>query len=139
MEDVEKEEQGTIAFEHLDLIKDVPQEKSWWPSSGFDLVLDKGTFDAVSLSAETVELEGQSVRIVELYPRKVARMVKSGGFLMVTTVNWTEDEIVRWFTEGPGVENVLELHGRVQYQVYEYGGHKGSAIASICFRKIVDC
>lgn len=138
MEDTEKQDQGTITFEHLDLLKDSPEQKSWWPKGGFDLVLDKGTFDAVSLSAETVELEGKSVRIVELYPRQVGRMTKIGGFLMVTSVNWTEDEIVRWFTGGSGVQGVLEVYGCVKYPQYEFGGRKGAAIASICFRKISD-
>lgn len=135
IDEAERREQGTIMFEHLDLLKDIPEEKAWWPQGGFDLVLDKGTFDAVTLSAEKVEMDGELVRIVELYPRKVAHMVKSGGFLLVTSVNWTEDEVVRWFTEGPGMHGVLEVYGRVNYPVYEFGGRKGSAIASICFRR----
>ncbi|KAK5076975.1 Protein-lysine N-methyltransferase efm4 [Lithohypha guttulata] len=135
-EEAEKQQQGTISFEQMDILKDVPEDKPWWPKAGFDLVLDKGTFDAISLSAETVELEGAMVRVVEAYPGKVAPMVKPGGFLIITSVNWTENEVVRWFTESVGTQGVLEEFGRVKYPVYEFGGRKGQGVASVCFRRI---
>ena len=135
--ETEVQRQGPISFEQMDILKDTPEDKSWWPNGGFDLVLDKGTFDAITLSAETAEVEGKEVRVVETYPRKVARMVKPGGFLLITSVNWTEEEVVRWFTEGPGVQGVLEMFGKVDYPVYEFGGRKGSGVASVCFRRVV--
>lgn len=127
--------EGSISFEHLDMLKDNPEEQPWWPEGGFDLVLDKGTFDAISLSAETTELHGKEVRIVEAYPGKVVQMVRPGGYFLITSCNWTEQEVVRWFTTTPEVKNFLMEYGRVKYPVYEFGGRKGQGVASVCFQR----
>lgn len=127
---------GDISFEQMDLLKDTPTEKSWWPEGGFDLVLDKGTFDAISLSGETTELEGKEARIVEAYPGKVVQLVKPGGYFLITSCNWTEQEVVQWFTESAGVKDILKEYGRVEYPVYEFGGRKGQGVASVCFQKV---
>lgn len=124
-----------ITFETFDLMQDEPCQQSWWQAGGFDLVVDKGTFDAISLSGETTTLNGKEVRICELYPRIVANMVKKGGYFLITSCNWTEAEVEKWFTEGAGVEGVLQVYGRVKYSVYEFGGKKGQAVASVCFVK----
>lgn len=124
-----------ISFEQMDFMKEQPHSKSWWPENGFDLVLDKGTFDAVSLSGETIQLDGKDVRLVESYPEKALQMIKPGGFLFITSVNWTEEELTQWFTKGRGVNGALKLYGKVKYPVYGYGGQTGQALASVCFRR----
>lgn len=125
-----------IIFEKFDLLNDEPAQQAWWPTGGFDLVTDKGTFDAISLSPETIDQLGKDVRVCEVYPGTVARMIKPGGYLLITSVNWTEEEIVRWFTEGENVQGILEEYSRIKYHVYEFGGRKGQLVASICFRRI---
>ena len=139
---------GNLTFELLDLIQDDPESQPWWPrdqqgsaqctTTGFDLVLDKGTFDAISLSSAvtTDPLSNTERRVCELYPAKVANMVRPGGFLLVTSCNWTEDEVVRWFTDDqlPGGPT-LEVYHRIRYPVFEFGGQKGQGVASICFRR----
>ena len=130
---------SAITFEVMDIIRDKPQIQRWWPSSssgsGFDLVLDKGTFDAISLSSETItDPNGTQRRICELYPSKAIQMVKLGGFLLVTSCNWTEDEVVRWFTSSK--TGKLEVWGMVKYPKYKFGGQEGQGVASICFRRI---
>lgn len=131
----ESESEDTISFEQMDFMKEQPHDKSWWPENGFDLVLDKGTFDAVSLSGETIQLDGKDVRLVESYPEKAMRMLKPGGFFFITSVNWTEEELTQWFTKGRGIDGGLKLFGKVNYPVFDYGGHTGQALASVCFRK----
>lgn len=122
-----------VHFARLDILRDDPQQITGWPSAGFELVLDKGTFDAISLSAETIP--GASTRVCQAYPGKVAGMIAPGGFLMVTSCNWTEEEVTEWFTRGDGVESVLEVYGKVQYPSFTFGGSTGQGVASICFRK----
>ena len=142
-----------IEFEVLDLIHSDPTTQPWWPSDaeregggggggggGFDLVLDKGTFDAISLSSETMasSWDGKQRRVCEVYPAKVARMVKRGGFLLVTSCNWTEDEVVHWFTDSEGAATVrqLEVWDKVKYPKYQFGGREGQGVASVCFRRV---
>lgn len=90
--------------------------------SVFDVVLDKGTFDAVSLS-------GQG-GVEERYVRKVESLVRKGGLVLITSCNWTENELRSWFGGGS-----LEYHGRIDYPVFRFGGQTGQSISSICLRK----
>jgi EEF1A lysine methyltransferase 2 len=128
-----------IQFEVLDLIHSDPVTQPWWPSDagGFDLVLDKGTFDAISLSSETTNSPHRHQRrVCEVYPGKVVEMIKPGRFLLVTSCNWTEDEVVHWFTASEGTVGRLEVWGKVKYPKYKFGGQEGQGVASICFRRV---
>jgi hypothetical protein len=130
-----------IQFEVLDLIHSDPTTQPWWPSDagGFDLVLDKGTFDAISLSSETIPSispDGCQWRACEAYPGKVVEMVRPGGFLLVTSCNWTEEEVLHWFTESEGTLGRLQVWGKVEYPKYKFGGEEGQGVASLCFRRV---
>ncbi|KAI9167366.1 Protein-lysine N-methyltransferase EFM4 [Paramyrothecium foliicola] len=114
----------------------------------WDVVLDKGTFDAISLSDET---DAQGRRLCEAYRDRVWRLVRPGGGLFViTSCNWTEAELRRWF-EGVGGEAPdgngpaaaaaappsagLQVAARVQYRTFSFGGVKGQTISTLCFRR----
>lgn len=104
--------------------------------AGWDVVLDKGTFDAVSLSAEQ---DSQGRRICEGYGERVLQLLRTGGIFVVTSCNWTEKELRDWFevkTEGPGGER-LRLAGRIEYRSFSFGGVKGQTISTLCFEKVV--
>ncbi|KAL1998514.1 hypothetical protein VTN02DRAFT_6025 [Thermoascus thermophilus] len=126
----------------------------WFPydQGGFDIVLDKGTFDAVSLSDEVVEdTNGGTAtnnkvvqrRVCEKYPGIATRLVRRGGFLVVTSCNWTEEELIRWFTggleredQGQGQEeDGLYVWGRVEYPRFRFGGQEGQGVCTVCFRR----
>ena len=132
-----------IEFLHFDILTSSsslvlmpPNERGW------DVVLDKGTFDAISLSSET---DASGRRIVEGYRERIVPLIRDGGYFLVTSCNWTEEELRGWF-EGPyvygggegqgGKENgTLEYVGRVVYPTFSFGGRKGQTISSACFRK----
>ncbi|KAI1808742.1 S-adenosyl-L-methionine-dependent methyltransferase [Daldinia bambusicola] len=119
------------------LLASVHQPLSW------DVVLDKGTFDAISLSSETDPSTGR--RVSESYRARVAPLVRDGGLFLVTSCNWTEEELRSWF-EGPRKDGEEEdeeakgwrfdLIGRVEYPSFSFGGVKGQTISSLCFRKV---
>jgi hypothetical protein len=114
-------------------------------SGGWDVVLDKGTFDAVSLSDDR---DPGGRRINELYRDRVLRLVRPGGIFLITSCNWTEDELGAWFTcatdavgagRDVGVDEGVGrfiFDGRVVYKSFSFGGVKGQTISSLCFRKI---
>lgn len=113
-----------VEFEVWDVMKDAPRG-DW--GEGFDVVLDKGTFDAVSLCGET---DGGGRRVCEGYRERVERLVRGGGLVLVTSCNWTEGELEEWFGGGG-----LEAVGRVEYPTFRFGGGSGQSISSVCFRK----
>lgn len=97
-------------------------------SGGFDVVLDKGTFDAVSLGDEVDE---RGRRLCEGYRERVEGLVKgNGGRLLVTSCNWTEEELRGWFEGGE-----LVFEGRIEYPRFSFGGQTGQSVSSVCFRR----
>ncbi|KAL9069070.1 MAG: hypothetical protein Q9157_006284 [Trypethelium eluteriae] len=113
-----------LHFAVWDILHDEPVD---WLGEGFDVVLDKGTFDAISLSAE---MDGVGRRACESYRERVERLVKVGGFLLVTSCNWTEEELRGWFDQGK-----LAYWGRLKYPTFTFGGVKGQTICSLCLRR----
>lgn len=123
------EGEGEMEFVEWDVLRSTPLPE--WVRSGFDVVLDKGTFDAVSLSAE---VDGRGRRVCEGYREKVEGLVRRGGLLVVTSCNWTEEELVGWFEGGDG-EGGLEVCGRVEYPVFRFGGVEGQSVQTVVFRR----
>ncbi|KAK6821583.1 Protein-lysine N-methyltransferase EFM4 [Aspergillus parasiticus] len=144
-------DEGEIRFEEWDILHSAEEvgeqgKLDWFPygEGGFDIVLDKGTFDAVSLSEEVVEgdadtsVAGKKVqrRVCEMYPGVARRLVKKGGFLVVTSCNWTEEELVMWFTREKGEGDRLEVWGRVEYPRFRFGGKEGQGVCTVCFQRV---
>lgn len=127
-------EKGEVRFEEWDVMREEPG--TWMPmdgmTGGFDVVLDKGTFDAISLCEERDE---RGRRICEGYRDRVQGLVRRGGLLLVTSCNWTEAELRSWF-EGDGEgKGELVCWGRVRYPSFTFGGRTGQAISSVCFKR----
>ncbi|KAH6636322.1 S-adenosyl-L-methionine-dependent methyltransferase [Chaetomium tenue] len=105
-------------------------------TAGWDVVLDKGTFDAVSLSGER---DGQGRRICEGYGERVLKLLRTGGIFLVTSCNWTEAELRDWFetkTQPTEAGERLRVAGRVAYPSFSFGGVKGQTISTLCFEKV---
>lgn len=115
---------SSVKYWTWDILGDVPGE---WLHDGFDVVLDKGTFDAISLSTET-DVLGR--RACEGYREKIERLIRVEGFLLVTSCNWTKEELKQWFDEGG-----LKYWGKVEYPSFTFGGMEGQAICTLCFKR----
>jgi len=98
---------------------------------GFDVVLDKGTFDAISLAEERLGgADGEGKRLCEGYKDRILPLIKEGGLFLVTSCNWTEEELRGWFEGG---ELVFETG--LRYRSFRFGGREGQSTSSVCFRK----
>ena len=131
------DDEGTqIRFEEWDILNASGNGSDWFPRAqgGFDIVLDKGTFDAVSLSEDVDVDAGADQRVCVRYPVIARGLVRKGGYLVVTSCNWTEEELVRWFTSGTG-EDRLVVWGRVEYPVFRFGGKEGQGVCTVCFQR----
>lgn len=100
----------------------------------WDVVLDKGTFDAISLSGET---DSQGRRIVEGYRDRIKPLLIRGkGLLIITSCNWTQDELIKWFVKaGDEPDGGFSTYGRVKYPSYKFGGQEGQTISTVCFKR----
>ncbi|KAL7929975.1 S-adenosyl-L-methionine-dependent methyltransferase [Trichoderma chlorosporum] len=139
----EQEEEGgeaaktaSVSFLEWDLLAgplaadDASSPLSFAPSQErlFDIILDKGTFDAISLSAP------DGVHPCETYRERLLRLLNpDGGVFLVTSCNWTEPELRSWFEEDE--DGQLRVVGRVEYPTFTFGGLKGQTITTLCFRR----
>lgn len=128
--------EGEIEFVTWDIMKEDPAPKvlNGAQAGGWDIVLDKGTFDAISLSEET---DADGKRIFEGYRERVLALVRDGGLAVVTSCNWTEEELIQWFVgkgEGEGGDR-FEVLRKIEYRSFSFGGVKGQTVCSVCFRK----
>ncbi|KAK3692242.1 S-adenosyl-L-methionine-dependent methyltransferase [Podospora appendiculata] len=110
-----------------------PTDRDGEQTGGWDLVLDKGTFDAISLSDER---DARGRRICEGYGSRVLALLRPGGVFLVTSCNWTEAELTGWFeVAASGAGARLRRAGRIEYRSFSFGGVKGQTISTLCFVK----
>jgi SAM-dependent methyltransferase len=115
---------GDIALHEWDILS---QEPGAWLDGGFDVVLDKGTFDAICLSQDT---DAAGRRVCEGYRERVEPLVRPGGRFLITSCNWTEEELRAWFEGG-----AFNFAGKVKYPSFTFGGKTGSSVVTLCFQK----
>lgn len=98
----------------------------------FDVLFDKGTLDAIALNNDPVEGFGEKIG-TQVYPIQVSKLMHLGSLLIVTSCNFTEEELEKVITENG--TNSLLVWKRIQYPSFQFGGQKGSTICSIAFQK----
>lgn len=95
---------------------------------GWDLITDKGTFDAISLSDEL--MDGQ--KSYTHYPSRISSLLaKPGGILLITSCNWTEEELIKIFVTP---ETGLRYHSKIPRSSFTFGGTEGTTITTIAFQ-----
>lgn len=116
--------QHQLQFHHWDILSNSPCPVN----VDFDVVLDKGTFDAISLMAH----QSGSEHPCRVYRLRVEGLMRRDGFLIVTSCNWTKDELVDWLTAG---DSKLRFWGDAEYPTFMFGGRKGQSVVTVVFRR----
>lgn len=109
-------------FDQVDLLSDTP-----FLENKFDVLLDKGTLDAIALNQDLVN----GVRGMDIYASQVSKMMDNGSILLVTSCNFTETELVKVITS----RTELRKWDQIQYPSFQFGGVQGSTVVSIAFIK----
>ena len=121
-----------VDFKWWDIMSQAPSNiLTGQQENGWDVILDKGTFDAISLSEEK---DAQGRRICEGYKERIVPLMRKGGIFLVTSCNWTPQELKGWFEGGEG-EAKLSVVGEIAYRSFKFGGAVGQTISSVCFQK----
>lgn len=88
----------------------------------YDLVLDKGTYDAISLAENPKDKRC-------LYIKNVFDCVKNGGYFLITSCNWTQEELCGHF------EEKFKFFEQIPTPQFKFGGKVGNIVTSLVFRK----
>ena len=87
-----------------------------------DLFMDKGTFDAISLSGIS--------NACKIYVDNIHRILKPNGKIIITSCNWIEEELLEHF------KPVFQFYDRIKYPTFQFGGVVGQTITTIILQKL---
>ncbi|XP_074088325.1 LOW QUALITY PROTEIN: EEF1A lysine methyltransferase 2 [Macrotis lagotis] len=96
------------------------------PSSklcGFRVCIDKGTFDAISLNPDRASEKRKQ------YVKSLSRALQEKGFFLITSCNWTKDELLNEFNEG------FEILEELPTPTFIFGGRSGNSVTALVFQK----
>jgi len=112
-----------LDFQVCDILEDLNETKCDALKRTYDIVVDKGTFDAISL--------GQTARKdKQRYVRNISELLNPKGMLVITSCNWTEAELKSQFSSKFRLYHVLPTPS------FTYGGHTGHTVTSLIFIKL---
>ena len=94
----------------------------------FDVCIDKGTYDAISLHQD----HSKEMRLQ--YRQSLFDLLKpvsegSPSLFFITSCNWTEDELKAFFSPLFKLKTVLPT------PTFQFGGQSGKTVTSIVFEK----
>ena len=117
---IAEKEDCDIKFDTLDLLNQEEVEQKF--PAKFQILVDKGTFDAISLS-ET------AARDKARYVASAARLVASAGLLLLTSCNWTRAELTAHLASH------FSLLETVPTPTFTFGGKTGASTTFCIFRR----
>jgi hypothetical protein len=117
---------ANLSLHVWDLLSETPGA---WLQDGFDVVLDKGTFDAISLM--TPETDG-SPHPCDRYRQTVIPLIKRGRYLVITSCNWTKNELLEWLVPQDGE---LVLFDEARYPTFTFGGKTGQSVVTLVLQR----
>ncbi|GEQ70899.1 hypothetical protein JCM33374_g4579 [Metschnikowia sp. JCM 33374] len=137
----------SVAFAHQIAQKKYPQQKFTFDTvdfiskdcqylddqaQKFDVLFDKGTLDAIALNNDPVD--GFNGKIgSQVYANQVTRLMHPGSLLIITSCNFTEEELTKLITQDGATG--LSVWRKIKYPSFKFGGVDGSTICSIAFVK----
>lgn len=110
----------------------------------FDILFDKGTFDAICLN------EDKTMR--SKYVSTIVSMMKTNSsYFVITSCNWTQAEVIQMFesmslyevrqSNHAGLAKVADHEGKslkmfktLKHPEFSFGGRTGSAVATVAFK-----
>ena len=89
----------------------------------FDICIDKGTYDAVSLNPEN------SYEKRQLYIKKLCSWMPDNGLFIIVSCNWTTDELKSQFS-------CLKFVEEIKAKSFSFGGATGQTVSTCIFQKV---
>ncbi|XP_042192688.1 EEF1A lysine methyltransferase 2 isoform X1 [Callorhinchus milii] len=114
---VEKEQIVGIKLQVADFLCESPN------LSHYEVCIDKGTFDAVSLSPD------HPADKQRMYLESLHRVLKEGGLFLITSCNWTREELINHFSEG------FQMLHELPTPKFQFGGKSGNSVTALVFKR----
>lgn len=111
-----------ITYTVLDLLN-ADEIKQKCNDKQFDVVHDKGTYDAISLHPENPS-EKRAIYIQNLF-----NLTSDDGLLILSSCNWTESEL------RTSLNGKFEFYKIIPTPTFKFGGSVGSVVTQIVFKK----
>jgi SAM-dependent methyltransferase len=89
-----------------------------------DVCVDKGTFDAISLSMDKVNEKKDK------YRQSIISLLKDDGLFMIVSCNWTETELIDFFSEVR-----LVPMDTIPAPLIKFGGVTGQTTSTVIFKR----
>ena len=84
-----------LNLQQCDILSDVSDIKSRLSTHNFDVCFDKGTYDAISLCPD--DAISKREKYIENVFNLLRCNVESKSFLIITSCNWTKEELIKQF------------------------------------------
>ncbi|XP_062621656.1 uncharacterized protein LOC134283224 [Saccostrea cucullata] len=85
----------------------------------YKIVIDKGTYDAISLIPDS-EVEAR-----QAYLKTVKHLVDEDRIFVITSCNWTKEQLLQFF------KPEFELFEKIPTPSFQFGGQMGSTVTSL--------
>ncbi|KAI1289443.1 Protein-lysine N-methyltransferase efm4 [Halotydeus destructor] len=117
-----------VKFSQCDILNEVGEMNATL-GGPFDVVLDKGTYDAICLTpdADITELRAK-------YISTITNMLKTSGHFVITSCNWTRDELLKHFT---GINSNFKLNTEIITPSLVFGGQSGNRVTCLIFQSVL--
>ncbi|VVC87650.1 unnamed protein product [Leptidea sinapis] len=109
----------SLRFQVFDIVNDDISKLG----SKFSVIHDKGTYDAIGLCPDNAKINRLK------YMDQVYSMLEDNGIFVITSCNWTEEELKKQFSEKFKVKQVIPS------PQFKFGGKVGSVVSSVVFVK----
>lgn len=122
-------------------LKDQRAESAGQPgtSGEWDIILDKGTLDAIALAASSPSAEDAQTPLQKYISSLLSLLQPGTGLLLITSCNFTAEELLRKFgscqVQGQEGRTLRFKHMETlpPRRVFEFGGKKGSDTVCVAF------
>lgn len=89
----------------------------------YDVLIDKGTYDAISLCPDDAPSKRQS------YVENLCKLMKPTGVCWMTSCNWTASELIEHYTSS----SRLRVREEVPVKQFTFGGQVGQTVCCVVF------
>ncbi|KFM65229.1 Methyltransferase-like protein 10, partial [Stegodyphus mimosarum] len=106
-----------INLKALDFLNSSEPSNSGILNQTFDIIIDKGTYDAVCLNPTNVTEKRQQ------YLKQVQQLLSTEGFFLLFSCNWTKEELLSSFIG-------FKLYDEIKIPSIGFGGKTGQTVTA---------